>query len=197
MFTGIITAVGEVRQTKEESGILRVQVSIPADWVLHIGESVNINGVCSTVVAAANGVVTVEYMPETVAVTTVGQIQPNDKLNLECSLTASDAMSGHMVSGHIDAVATVLHILDEGEAHRLTLSTEHPQYLIHKGSVAINGISLTVLDPTADQFQVAIIPHTWKQTNLHYLQQADTVNIEYDMIAKYIERQQQYGNADS
>ncbi|PIW37095.1 MAG: riboflavin synthase [Candidatus Kerfeldbacteria bacterium CG15_BIG_FIL_POST_REV_8_21_14_020_45_12] len=195
MFTGIIKACQEVASISKEGGILSVQIKLPNGWELEIGESINVNGVCSTVVIASQEHFVVEYMPETLKLTTIGQISHGDFVNLERSLTLTDLISGHLVSGHVDGVSEVIDVREDAGSFLITLAIPErgAKYLIHKGSVAVNGISLTVIDPTTSSFQVAIIPHTWKETNLHKLVAGDKVNLEYDIMAKYIERMQNYG----
>ncbi len=195
MFTGIITACLPVSSQTQQQGILRLTIQKPADWKLNDGESISINGVCSTVVSSSKTTFEVQYMPETVEVTAVRDLKKSDLVNLERSMTVNDLLSGHLVSGHVDAVSEVLVIQPEGDSYRLTLSIPSggAKYLIHKGSIAINGVSLTVIEPTETQFEVAIIPHTWQETNLRALTVGARVHLEYDMIGKYIERQQRYG----
>lgn len=193
MFTGIIGATQPVTTIVESEGNTTFTITKPADWTLAVGESVSIDGVCSTVLTKAQDSFDVEYIPETLRLTTLGDRTSGDRLNLERSITLNDVLSGHMVAGHVDATGTLAAIAKDGGSYRLTITHHNPQYVISKGSIAVNGISLTVIDPTDDAFTVAIIPHTWEQTNLSQLQEGSRVNLEYDMIAKYIERIQNYG----
>ncbi len=192
MFTGIITAQETVASTAKENEMVNVVISRPKKWELEVGESININGVCSTVTEMTADDFTVAYMPESLRLTTASELEKGSKVNLERSLQMKDLLSGHTVSGHTDTTGQIKEIVEEGDSYTLTISYDKPQYIIHKGSVAVNGISLTAINPTDDTFQVSLIPHTWENTNLSSLKVGDLVNIEYDMIAKYIERQQKY-----
>lgn len=193
MFTGIIATTQPVTRIVESNGNTIFTITKPADWTLAVGESVCVDGVCSTVLSSVNDSFDVEYMPETLRLTTLAQKVTGDKLNLERSITLNDVLSGHMVAGHVDTTGTLAAIEKDGGSYRLTITHDTPKYVISKGSITVNGISLTVIDPTDDAFTVAIIPHTWEQTNLSQLKEGSKVNLEYDMIAKYIERIQTYG----
>jgi riboflavin synthase len=188
MFTGIISAYQPILQITDANSIRTCKIGKPSDWRLDIGESASVDGVCSTVVSVSDTDFVVEYMPETLRVTTLNFRIKNDSVNLERSLRLQDVVSGHLVTGHVDATGTISAIRADGDAHVLTIThaVENSRYLISKGSVAVNGISLTVVDPHDTQFSVAIIPHTWKQTNLHLLHIGERVNLEYDMLAKYV-----------
>ena len=195
MFTGIITAAQSIFVLEEENEILSMTIGLPAGWNLEVGESITIDGVCSTVVSFSDDAFVVEYMPETLRITSMGEKKKGDLLNLERSITMNDRLSGHVVSGHVDSIGKLVDIVDEGDAHVVTIEfpPEFAKYLIHKGSIAVNGMSLTVIDPTESTFSISLIPHTWKVTNLHTLKIGDTVNLEFDQFAKYFERFRQYG----
>jgi len=194
MFTGIIAACQKIQKIVDENAMRHMTIALPSDWQLHIGESVNVDGVCSTVVAIGAADFTVTYMPETLRLTTLSTKQDYDNVNLERSLRLNDLVSGHLVSGHSDSLATVASMHQDGDSMVLTFEypKEFAKYVVPKGSVAINGVSLTVINPTDRQFSVAIIPHTWEHTNLSALREVDTVNVEYDLIAKYLFRQHPY-----
>lgn len=198
MFTGIITACESVSDIHDNQGNTIITVPIPEQWkteeiqeAIQIGESITINGVCSTVIKKTPTTFDVEYMPETLRLTTMSTVQVGQKLNLERSMKLNDLLSGHLVYGHVDGMGTVQSIQDDGGESTILTITHSPQYskyIISKGSITINGISLTVINPSADTFSVALIPHTWKNTNLHELTIGSRVNLEYDVIAKYIEK---------
>ena len=188
MFTGIISACALLMHIVENNGVRTCRISLPKTWKLQVGESINVDGVCSTVTALSQADFTVEYMPETLRVTTLKNIQENGIVNLERSLRMQDLLSGHMVSGHVDTVGIVRSVVVDGDSHVVTV--EYPQqfsdYLISKGSVAVNGMSLTVVEPTDTTFSVAIIPYTWQHTTMRMLVVESLVNIEFDLVAKYI-----------
>lgn len=194
MFTGIIASCQPLHDSTDHSGIRRCVIALPEGWHLDIGESVNCNGVCSTVTTCTATDFTVEYMPETLRLTTWNNLQKTATINLERSVRMQDVLSGHLVSGHVDTMGRIVAIQPDGDAHLVTIQfpTEFALYLIPKGSVTVNGISLTVVQPTDNTFQVAIIPHTWERTNLSLLQVGDSVNLEFDQIAKYIAKQLPY-----
>lgn len=189
MFTGIITACEPITSLEDHNGNILATARLPKGWNVEIGESITFDGVCSTIIAFTEDSFVTEWMPETLRLTNVGQKKVGDLVNLERSLTLQDKLSGHMVQGHIDAVGTVVDVQDDGESHIVTV--EHDQsmdkYIISKGSIALNGISLTVINPEPGRFSVAIIPHTWEHTNMRTFQQGTVVNLEYDMMAKYLE----------
>lgn len=193
MFTGIIASTQPIQAIQEKNGNKLFRIATPKDWQFAIGESVNVDGVCSTVIEQTDDAFTVEYMPETLKLTTLGDAQQSTSVNLERSLTLGDMLSGHIVSGHVDATGVVQAIEQEGESYRVTITHTEPQYLIHKGSVTINGVSLTVIEPDESSFTVALIPHTWDNTNLSDLTVGSHVNLEYDLFAKYALKQNAYG----
>lgn len=197
MFSGIIRACEPIVHIDERNGIRRYTIQVPLDWQLSIGESVAVDGVCSTVVGVGSPHMSVEYMPETLRITTLKSKEKNDIVNLERSLLLGDFVSGHLVSGHVDTTGIITETRTEEDSHVLTIAhpTEYAQYIIPKGSIAINGVSLTVIDPLKDCFSVAVIPHTWTHTNLSTLTAGSRVNLEYDMIAKYVAQHISHGKA--
>ncbi len=188
MFTGIISHTGTV--TKKSSGALAVATE--PDFVKNLkdGMSVAVNGVCLTITAYRKNSFNVDVMPETMKRTSMDTIRPGMLVNLEFPATPQTFLSGHLVQGHVDGVAKLTHISKEGSAYLLTFSASSPlsRYIVEKGSVALNGISLTVIDARKASFTVGIIPHTWKETMLHTIQVGDIVNVETDVIAKYLEK---------
>lgn len=189
MFTGIITGCEAITRITEKNGIHTVTIKTPDSWGdIQVGESITVDGVCSTVAGIPDGSFTVDYMPETLRQTTLGRKQEGDRMNLERSMKLHDLVSGHLVYGHVDCTGTVNKVARDGDSFIITVEHDprYDQLLVQKGSVTINGISLTVVSPSEGIFQVAIIPHTWENTNLQSLRHGDSVNLEFDIIAKYI-----------
>lgn len=190
MFTGIVQSIQSIQSIIEINSNKRFIINRPLEWKMKIGESVNVDGVCSTVVSVDDNTFSVEYMPESLLRTTLDAKEVKNVVNLEQSLTLQNTLSGHFVYGHVDTTARIKKIKQEGGSHVLTLqhNSKNDKYIIQKGSITLNGISLTVINPTKGQFSVSIIPYTWEQTTMQNLKEGDAVNIEYDMIAKYIEK---------
>jgi riboflavin synthase len=190
MFTGLIEAVGRVAgvATTATGARLRIQSSLGAE--LRAGDSLTVNGVCLTAVSLEGDVVAADLGPETARVTTLGTLQQDQRVNLERSMRADGRFGGHFVLGHVDGTARVSRIRSEGDAHWLTIAFDSrlAAYVIPKGSIAVDGISLTVASLDAAQFEVMIVPFTWDHTNLHTLRVGDRVNLECDMIGKYVVR---------
>jgi riboflavin synthase alpha subunit len=190
MFTGLIESVGRVLALDEMPGGVRLRVETALGRELSPGDSLATNGVCLTVVAGTAGEVTTEVSPETLRVTSLGQLKPGSLVNLERPLRPDSRMGGHFVQGHVDCTGAVTDIVSEGEFYRFRF-TYPPQVaplLIPKGSIAVDGISLTVAALGEGEFDVQIIPHTWQQTNMQALQPGDLVNLECDMLGKYVVR---------
>lgn len=191
MFTGLIEDLGTVRELRRESSGVRLSVgtAIPAAE-LRLGDSVAVNGICLTVVAAGSGGFTADVSPETLERSTLGELAAGSRVNLERALRLSDRLGGHLVSGHIDAIATVGERLQDRNAIRFTfrLPGAVNRFVAEKGSVAVDGISLTVNAVTEETFSVAVIPHTLAMTTLREKKSGDRVNIETDLIARYIAR---------
>lgn len=191
MFSGIIEGLGRVRslERRSEDAVLTIEGGLdPGDLVL--GESIATNGVCLTVRDVTDAGFLADLSMETLDRTTLGGLKPGVRVNLERSLRVGDRISGHFVFGHVDAVGKIESFVPEGEGRRLTVS--HPpdfaRYLADKGSVAIDGISLTVCEPTGDRFSIALIPHTLEVTTLGDRRAGDGVNLEADMLARYARR---------
>ena len=190
MFTGLIETVGEVVEAKGTSGGLRLRLQTDLADQVTPGESLAVNGVCLTVTLAEKGEVHADVGPETVRVTTLGSLHRGQLVNLERSMRADARIGGHFVQGHVDGTGLIEEVRAQGDAYWLTIafpSTLAP-YLIRKGSIAVDGISLTVAGLGDGQFDIMIIPFTWQQTNLRALKAGDRVNLECDMIGKYVAR---------
>lgn len=190
MFTGIVESLGKVRQVEKDRSNVHFTLESPLSDELKIDQSISHNGVCLTVVAVGEGTHRVTAVEETLRRTNLGQWQAGTLVNLERCLPMGGRLDGHMVQGHVDGVAEVVEVLDQNGSWRFTFryqpSPEH--LLVDKGSICVNGVSLTVVEPSNDLFSVAIIPYTWEHTNFHHLQVGDLVNLEFDIIGKYIGR---------
>ena len=190
MFSGIVEATGTIRAVAAASEGLRVTIAAPFAAELSHGESVCVSGACMTVVSASDDVFDVEVSPESVRRTTLGRLRAGDRVNLERSLRLGDRISGHLVFGHVDGVGEVESITPEGDSalYRFAAPPAIERYLVEKGSVAVDGVSLTVFSCQAGGFTVAVIPHTAKVTTLGQRKPGDRVNLESDMLARYVEK---------
>lgn len=187
MFTGLIQTLGVVREFG--AGRLVLDATWPDDHEpIAAGESVAVNGCCLTTIEA--GALVFELSPETLARTAFGKLIPGAVVNLERALRVGDRMGGHWVQGHVDGVGSLLAVSPHGAytEFRFRIPAEGDRYLIDKGSITIDGISLTVVTPIDGEFAVWVIPHTLQHTNLKSARPGDAVNIEYDLVAKYLER---------
>ncbi len=193
MFTGIIEELGEVVSLERSGDGGRLVLRVPFAGELAVGESVAVNGCCltATLVDAAPGKVSFDLLGETLRVTNLGRLVTGDRVNLERAVRAGDRMSGHFVQGHIDCVSAVRAIEERGEDHRVevALPEAFARYVAPKGSIAIDGISLTVAEVSRVSVSVWIIPHTYEVTNLGGRSVGEEVNLEFDVLAKYVERQ--------
>jgi riboflavin synthase len=190
MFTGLIEAVGHVEEVKSTGSGIRLRVRTALARELAPGDSLAVNGVCLTVILADAGEVHADVGPETARVTTLGSLRRDGQVNLERPLRADGRFGGHFVQGHVDGMGKVDEIRPEGDARWLTISFGSPlaQYFIRKGSVAVDGVSLTVAGLGERQFDVMIVPFTWEHTSLRTLRVGERVNLECDMIGKYVAR---------
>ena len=186
MFTGLIEKVANVKSFLITSNGAKIEFSADFDNV-KIGESIAINGVCLTMTSINNGCYCADVMKETLNVTNLKYLKTGDKINLERAMKLSSRLDGHIVSGHIDTIATVKNIIQDGFSKRISFNC-NTDLIIKKGSIAINGVSLTVANVSSDSFEVSLIPETLKNTNLENLKIGDMVNIEYDLFAKYIQK---------
>lgn len=190
MFTGIVQAMGTVTGLTRDGEDLTLVIDSPLLEALEVGGSISVNGTCLTAVSVDGNSVVVNAIAETLARTTLGHIAEGHRVNLELPMTPNSMFDGHIVQGHVDGVATVRTIVDEGDSIRVGFSADPAllRYLVEKGSVTIDGISLTVAGLDEEGFEVAIIPHTREVTTLGSREQGDRVNVEVDVLAKYVER---------
>lgn len=188
MFTGIVTNFGKI--IAKSKGKLRIQAEKGLIKKLTPGTSIAVDGICLTVVGSSGDELEIDYIPETENKTNIKYLDAGDLVNLELPSTGSSFLSGHIVLGHIDGVAKLSKIESKGNSRILTLSIpKHMgKYILKKGSIALNGISLTVIDTGDNFFTVGIIPYTWEKTMLHTIKLGDYVNIEVDILAKYVEK---------
>jgi riboflavin synthase len=190
MFTGLIEATGEVVERQAAPGGLLLSIESALAGELKVGDSLAVNGVCLTVVSADAGRIRADVGPETIRVTTLGRLTPGACVNLERPVRADGRFGGHIVQGHIDAVGVLERRRPEAEFEWLTFSfpSELAPYLVHKGSIAVDGISLTIATLHADRFDVQIVPFTLEHTNLRSLRSGERVNLECDLVGKYVAR---------
>jgi riboflavin synthase len=190
MFTGLIESVGRVVAVEQMPGGVRLRVASPLAASLRVGDSIAHNGVCLTVVDRTDEDFATELGPETMRVTNLGDLAPGSPLNLERPLQPDARLGGHFVQGHVDATGVVTAVEDQGEFWRFAFT--YPDSLaplfILKGSIAVDGISLTVAALRPGEFDVQIIPFTWEHTNLHARRVGERVNLECDMLGKYVVR---------
>jgi len=188
MFTGIITHLGKL--TKKDRSTFTFDSDQSFCKKINIGASVAINGVCLTVIQKSKSFFSVEVMPETLEKTILGLVKIGNLVNLELPATPTTILSGHIVQGHIDNTSKLLDMKLKGNSRMLKFSSPPAltKYIVNKGSIAVNGISLTVIEAKKNYFTVGIIPHTWNNTMLHTLKSGNLVNIEVDILAKYLER---------
>ena len=191
MFTGIIEEVGAVRHIR--MGSASCVITVGAEKVLtdvHIGDSIAVNGTCLTVCSFDGGSFSADVMPETMRRTNLGTLAPGSPVNLERAMAANGRFGGHIVSGHIDGTGQVRSLRREDNAVwvRIAASPDILRYIVGKGSIAIDGISLTIASVTAQDFAVSVIPHTGEETTLLHKKPGDIVNLECDILAKYVEK---------
>lgn len=191
MFTGIIKELGQIEAI--ERGEQSAQFTVRAGHILDavkIGDSITVNGACLTIVQIGDGTVAFDAVYETLQRTALGALAIGDEVNLEPSLAANGRFDGHIVQGHVDGVGTIESIRDVDNSYYIYISASARilRYIVRKGSICIDGISLTVVDADDKTFSVAIIPHTWDHTNLHGRRAGDQVNLETDIIGKYVEK---------
>ena len=187
MFTGISEETGKIQAVTEK------KIVVECKQVLEntkIGDSIAVNGVCLTVTGTDRNSFAADISPETFMVTALHELKPGFEVNLERAMPANGRFGGHIVSGHTDGIARVANVSPNNDFFDLIidLNPKEAKYVVKKGSVAVNGISLTVADISGNVIKIAVIPHTFRNTNLKYLKQGDYVNIEVDILAKYVEK---------
>jgi riboflavin synthase len=190
MFTGLIEAMGEVAEVKPTTAGFRLRIATPLAAQLTPGDSIAVNGVCLTVAAADGDAIHADVSPETARVSTLGTLRREHVVNLERPLRADARLGGHFVQGHVDAMATLQDVRQEGESFWITIRfpPHLAPYIVRKGSIAVNGISLTVAGVDDRDLDVQIIPYTWQHTNLRLTRVGDPLNIECDILGKYVVR---------
>ena len=191
MFTGIVRELGEVAAIDAAGGGARLTVRAPdTAAATAVGDSVSVNGVCLTAVATDDGTLAFDAVPETLERSALARLAPGSPVNLEPALRAGEPLGGHVVQGHVDGVATVVALEPEGDGARLTLDLPHElgRYAVEKGSIALDGVSLTIAALDGARIAIALVPHTLAQTTLGRLAPGDPVNVEADILAKHVER---------
>jgi riboflavin synthase len=196
MFTGIIEELGSVRSIEERGENARIVIgaTVVTEGTNH-GDSIAVNGVCLTALDIHDDSFAADVSRETLLRSTLGSLKPGAPVNLERAVTPATRLGGHMVQGHVDARGTFVGVESHGDSWTLRIAypREIARYLVFKGSVAVEGISLTIANLTDDYFEIAIIPKTWEVTNLSHLAPGDPVNLEVDVIGKYVERLLAFG----
>ena len=190
MFTGLIEDVGLVEVLERSSDGARLRISSPLTGEIALGDSIAVNGCCLTATAVDGTGFEIEAMNQTLEVTALGSIEEGSKVNLELAMRIGDRLGGHIVQGHVDGVGTASSVADDGFARRVKvdLPTQLLQFVVDKGSITLNGVSLTVADLGDSWAEVSLIPETLERTNLGDLAPGDRLNVECDVIAKYVER---------
>jgi riboflavin synthase len=190
MFTGLIEAIGEVAEIKPTPGGFRLRLTTTMAPEIVAGDSLAVNGVCLTAVSSDADGIHADISPETARVSGLGGLRRGSLVNLERPLRADARLGGHFVQGHVDATGTLEDIRADGDSFWLTIRfpTLLAPYIVRKGSIAVDGISLTVAGVDDRHFDVQIIPYTWQHTNLHLAKQGDVVNLECDILGKYVVR---------
>lgn len=190
MFTGIVESTGRITQIEKEGTNVHFSLSCSFNSELKIDQSLAHDGVCLTVVRCSSDYYVVTAINETMQKTTLNNWNIGDNVNLERCMMMGDRFDGHMVQGHVDTTGTLVEIIEKGGSHELTIEHESSsQWMtVPKGSITVNGISLTVVSSDEGRFSVALIPYTWEETTMHELQIGDLVNLEFDVIGKYINK---------
>jgi riboflavin synthase len=191
LFTGIIEDLGTVDRIKHSSdgAVISIRTALPTAGI-EIGESIAVSGCCLTVVRKARGHLAMDVSAETLRRTILSDLKPGNRVNMERCLTLNKLLGGHLVSGHVDGIGRIVSIKPEGDSRLYTFEVDRDQsrYLVEKGSVALDGVSLTVFGIRGNRFKVALIPHTLKMTTLGYKDVGSRLNVESDMLVKYVER---------
>ncbi len=200
MFTGLVEELGTVKSIADNAGGVRIVIAaklVTGD--IADGDSIAVNGVCLTALDITQSTFAADMSPETLARTTLGNLIKGSPVNLERAVTPATRLGGHIVQGHVDGRGSFVSAEPQGDfwTVRIGFSSELARYFVHKGSVTVEGISLTIASLADEYFDIAVIPKTWEMTNLSSLEPGDAVNLEIDIIAKYVERMLAYQNASS
>ena len=190
MFTGLVQGVGRVSALEVTDAGARIQIETPLVAELSTGDSIAVNGVCLSAAAFRDGSFVADAMNETLSRTSLGRLEPGAEVNLELPLRASDRLGGHVVQGHVDGVGSIAAVDSDGIARRVRIDAPPSvlRYVIEKGSIAVDGVSLTVAELDGRSFTVSLIPETLQRTNFGHAGAGDTVNLEVDVLAKYVEK---------
>lgn len=190
MFTGIIESIGKIKSLAKEGDNLHIEIASELAPMLKIDQSVSHNGVCLTVVSLTDTSYVVTAIKETLDKTNIGQLHPGSVVNLERAMKLGDRLDGHIVQGHVDQTAVCQRVIEQNGSWIYTFSYDRSlsNITIEKGSVTVNGVSLTVVDSREGTFSVAIIPYTYKHTNFNTFEKDTVVNLEFDVIGKYVKR---------
>lgn len=197
MFTGLVADLGEITAVERSGDGVILRVSSRLAGELGEGDSISVNGVCLTATAVRDGSFTADVMNETLRLSSLAEAGPGSQVNLELAMRLEDRLGGHMVQGHVDGVGRVTAVVPDGFAHRLTIAAapELLRYMVYKGSITVDGVSLTVAGLDDRSFTVSLIPETLERTNLGAAEPGTTVNLEVDVLAKYVERLMPGGTA--
>lgn len=189
MFTGIIEDLGQLQQIEHEGDNIHFTFSCAFVDELKVDQSLAHNGVCLTIINIKDNTYTVTAIKETLEKTNLGKLKVGDKVNLERAMSASGRFDGHVVQGHVDQIAVCKNIVAENGSWTYTFEHEPKEHTtVEKGSITVNGVSLTVINSTNNQFSVCIIPYTFEHTTFHTIKVGDTINLEFDIIGKYVAR---------
>jgi len=190
VFTGLIQDLGTVEDVEQTGDGMRLRIRGAVTGDLHEGDSVAVNGVCLTATAVDNGTFTADVMHQTLQTSSLDGVESGGRVNLELPLRATDRLGGHVVQGHVDGLGVVVEVVEEGFARRVRIGAapELLRYLVERGSIAVDGISLTVVELDDDSFTVSLIPETLQRTSLGAAGSGTNVNLEVDVLAKYVER---------
>jgi riboflavin synthase len=199
VFTGIVQAVGIVDDIKQHDGACELSITTPDHFLANVktGDSICVQGICLTVVSFNENIFKADVSTETIRCTSLDQLAKRSKVNLELALTLSDHLGGHLVTGHVDGVGTVKSLEQESNSTRITVCApvDIARFIARKGSICMDGVSLTVNDVEANNFSINIIPHTLENTAIIEYQKNTRVNLEIDLIARYVERLHTYTNS--
>lgn len=200
MFTGIVAATGKLLSRESYDGDMRIRLEVPEELMAgcKVGDSISISGVCLTMLEPDATGFSADLSAETLDKTSLGNRRTGDRVNLELAMRASDRLGGHMVSGHVDGLARLVSRAEDGRSERFDFETDRSlaRFIASKGSVCLDGVSLTVNDVDDNRFSICIIPHTLVVTTFGSLKEGDVVNLEVDLIARYLDRLNQYGHSE-